>query len=67
MDYVAATSEIVGMLLVGNRSRHGFAVNIVGNAAWIFVAMAHGLGGLAFVSVVMAVVNCRNFLKWSVR
>lgn len=65
MDTLAGILELAGVYLVGNRSRWGFALCLGCNALWSIVAVKSGLSGLLGVSLVMAVVNTRNFHKWS--
>jgi len=65
LDYLAGLAEIVGLVLVGNFCRYGFLLCLACNVLWIAVAIQSGLHGLIPVSVVMVVINTRNFIKWS--
>lgn len=65
MDWAAGITELVGVILVGNLCRHGFLVCLLCNFLWIAVAFHSEVYGLIPVSLAMAVVNTRNFRKWS--
>jgi len=65
MDYAAGFLEILGVVMIGNLRRHGFLVCLGCNALWIAVAIHTGVNGLIPVSVVMAGVNVRNYLRWT--
>jgi len=65
MDWLAATCELLGVWMIGNKSRWGFALCLGCNAAWIYVSVTTGVYGLGAISVLMAAVNVRNFNRWS--
>lgn len=65
MDWLAGAIEFCGVYLVGNRNRYGFLLNLSCNGLWIYVAYRSGVYGLIPVSLLMAVVNVRNFAKWT--
>ncbi len=64
MDWIAGALELLGVCLVGSRDRRGFLCCLVCNALWIAVGFFGHVYGLIPVSLAMAVVNTRNFLKW---
>lgn len=64
MDYVAALVTAVGMVLVGKRRWYGWGVTLAAEALWLAYAIRHGIGGLALLCVIYAVVYARNLVVW---
>jgi len=64
MDYLAGLLELVGLVIIGNKSRLGFLVNMLGNLLWTFVAIRTHLYGLLLVVIPAFFINLRNFIKW---
>ena len=64
IDFVAGGVELTASYVIGNRKRYGFLLNIVGNLAWMYVAVTAKVYGLLLVVVPALVLNVRNYWKW---
>ena len=64
MDYVAGILELIGIYLVGNKSRLGFILNALGCATWVGIAINREIYGLLIVVVPAFFLNIRNYFKW---
>lgn len=64
MDILAGILELIGLWLVGNKSRIGFVLNFIGCVTWSFIAYHRGIYGLLIVVVPGIFINIRNFVKW---
>jgi len=63
-DILAGIIELTGSWLVGNKRKIGFAINILGNIAWIIVAFKMKVYGLLIVVIPALFINIRNYFKW---
>ncbi len=64
IDFIAGGFDLVGLYTVGNKNRWGFILHLVGNAAWVYVALSTRLYGLLLVVLPAMAVNIRNFRRW---
>ena len=64
IDWVAGAFELIGSWCVGNKWKIGFISNLIGNVAWIYVALTTQIYGLLLVVVPSIVINTMNFFKW---
>ena len=64
LDWLAASFELSGNWLIGNKRRVGFLLCIVCNILWVIVAFKTGVYGLLLVVIPAFFINTRNFLKW---
>lgn len=64
IDFIAGGLDLAGIFTVGNKDRRGFLLHLIGNAAWVYVAMDLKVYGLLLVVLPAMVLNIRNFLKW---
>ena len=64
VQFVAAGMLLYGLWEMGNKSLRGPALAAVSEALWVGTGLLHEMWGLIFLSVVLVVVQCRNFLKW---
>lgn len=55
---------IVGLWLAGNKNTLGPLLAAISEVLWAFVGIAHSVWGLVVLSVVLAVVQFRAYLKW---
>ena len=65
LDWLAMALTFTAIYLLGNKSRIGFVVMMVGNLSWAVIGLwAHSyamvLANLGFLSM-----NVRGFLKWA--
>ena len=65
MDWIAGAFELVGLYIVGNKNKYGFAISIVGNLVWVYIAFVTKLYGLILVCIPAVIINIINFIKWS--
>ena len=66
MDWAAGILELIGIWIVGNKTRWGFVILLVCGICWLTHIALTGetLGLLAVVPIAM-LINVRNFIKWS--
>jgi len=65
MDYIAGFFELLGLWYVGNKSKYGFIISIIGNLVWvIYVILNNHTYGLLLVVIPAMFINVRNFFKW---
>ena len=64
MDWIAGALELVGNWLIGNKSRVGFLINLLGCLVWIAAALHLKVYGLLLVVVPALFINIRNWMKW---
>ena len=65
LDIIACGLELLGAWLVGNKNKCGFLFLLAGCFFWLAVGMNSELPGLAITGVVFALINIRNYRKWS--
>lgn len=66
MDYFAGILELIALWLLGLHNKVGFLIGLLGNIAWItYVFMSSSTYGLLLICSVAAIINIRNFIKWS--
>jgi len=65
ISLLAATSEIYGLYLVGNKNKFGFILNIICCLLWIITSIISKVYGLSISAGVMLFLNIRNYKKWS--
>jgi len=64
MDWLAGIFELIGLYVIGVKNKYGFLINILGNVAWIYVALTTGVYGLLLVVCPAIVLNTTNYVKW---
>jgi hypothetical protein len=64
MDIVASILELLGLWLIGNRTRLGFVCSLFGCAAWCYVAVTREVYGLLIIGVAAIIINARNWWRW---
>jgi hypothetical protein len=65
MDFIAGLFELLGLWIVGNKSKWGFIINIIGGICWVLYVMYSGhTYGLLVVVIPALFINTRNFIKW---
>ena len=66
VDWIAGVLELIALVVIGNKSRWGFAVMFTAGAFWIsYVALNENCLGLLVVVPLAMLINVRNFIKWS--
>jgi len=64
MDYIAAIFELLGLYVIGSKSKNGFLFNIIGNIIWVIVSFHSHLYGLLLVTIPAIFINIYNYRKW---
>lgn len=64
IDFIAGGFELSASYIIGKKHRFGFLLNVVGNAAWIYVAFTTGVYGLLLVVCPALLLNIRNYWLW---
>jgi hypothetical protein len=65
MGWIATGIMLYGSFLVGNKSKQGFLLQIVGNALWAVVGATRGPQlDLIIVSLAFVGLYVRNFILW---
>ena len=65
IDWAAAVFELGGVWLAGDKSRWCFPFFWACELLWLIVAIRSRLWGLAAMVAVFAILNVRNYIKWS--
>lgn len=66
MDWIAAVLEIIALVVIGNRSKWGFAIMLGASVCWLsYVFTSGNCYGLLVVVPVAMCIHVRNFIKWS--
>ena len=64
MSWIAALITLFAKYLVGNKDKWGHIIHIIGEFAWIYVALQTRVYGLLMIAVPAIVLSVRNFWKW---
>lgn len=66
MDYIASILELLGIWIIGNKSKWGFIIFMIAGLCWmIYVGINKHTYGILLVVLPALVINTRNFIKWS--
>ena len=65
MDWIAGIFELIGLWVVGKKSKWGFAFNIICGLLWIIHVITNRQSyGLLVVVIPALVINAKNFYSW---
>ena len=64
LDWFAGSAELIGLVLIGNRLRIGFILNLVCCMTWIYIGLTRGVPGITLVAAPAMFINARNWWKW---
>lgn len=65
LSWIAGSVDLIGLWLIGSKSRLGFLVNILADFLWIWLAIeVPETRGLLLIAIPAIVVNLRGFLRW---
>jgi hypothetical protein len=65
MDILAGALELLGLYLVGRKSKWGFIVFTAGGICWIsYSLLTNSTYGLLLICIPAMFVNIGNFFKW---
>lgn len=62
---VATVMLLYGLYTMGNYKRRGPLLAGASELLWVVVGIQHNIYGLVLLSVILAVMQARNFIKWS--
>lgn len=65
MGWIANAIVLWGMFLIGNKSRLGFLVTVVGELMWSAVGVVRGELDLMIICLLFAGMAVRNYVKWA--
>ena len=65
IDWLAMALTFGAIYLLGNRSRYGFLLMMLGNACWVAVGVLTQSVALVAANLCFFAMNVRGFLKWS--
>jgi len=60
----ASVQTLLGMYLLSNKNRWGFAVSLFGQIPWVLLATLAETYGTYLLSAAMIYVNIRGWFKW---
>ncbi len=64
LDWIAMTTSILAVYLLGQKNRLGFAAFLVSNALWMAVGVLAGSYGILLGNVIFFGLNLRGLVKW---
>ena len=65
IDWVAMLFTFAAIYLLGNKSRGGFSLMMVGNSCWVVVGVLTGSVAMVIANLVFFLMNVRAWLKWA--
>jgi hypothetical protein len=65
MDFLAATFALIGVYLIGSKSRWGWLCCLCSGITWMIVAYQTKVWGLYLEVIPLIFLNVRGFIKWS--
>lgn len=64
IDWVAMVFTFIGIYLLGNRSKFGFATMMAGNSCWIAVGFLTSSLAMVIANAVFILMNARGWHQW---
>ncbi len=65
LDIIGCMSGIYGAILVGQINKYGYVGFMLCNLAYGTLGLIEGHYGLVGVSIVMFIIDCYYYIKWS--
>ena len=65
VDIIAMLLTFAGIYLIGNKTRYGFLVAVVGNILWVTLGTLTSSIALIITNVVLILLYLRAYKKWS--
>jgi hypothetical protein len=62
---IATALLLYGLYVMGNHKRRGPLLAALSEVLWVVVGIQHSIYGLVLLSVILAVMQARNFVKWT--
>lgn len=63
-DWLACVCGLLGMFLLGSRSKYGFVFCMVGSSSWLVVGTFINSFPLVFGSSIFIILQTRGLLSW---
>ena len=67
LDWLAMCLTFAAIYLLGNRSRTGFVVMMIGNLCWSAIGIWVGSYAMVIANLAFLSMNVRGFIKWTPR
>jgi len=67
LDWLAMCLTFAAIYLLGNRSRTGFVVMMIGNLCWSAIGVWAGSYAMVVANLGFFSMNVRGFIKWTPR
>ncbi len=64
VDWLAMALTLVAIYLIGNKSRSGFTLMIIGNLCWIALGILSNSLAMIIANVLFAGMNLRAIILW---
>ncbi len=65
LDWLAMTSSLFAVYLIGNKNRIGFLSYVLANALWIYLGVFKMQSfGISIGNIFFLIMNLRGYLKW---
>jgi hypothetical protein len=65
LDWLAMCLTFAAIYLLGNRSRMGFVVMMIGNLCWSAIGIWAGSSAMVIANLGFFSMNVRGFIKWT--
>jgi hypothetical protein len=65
LDWLAMTLTFSAIYLLGNKTRYGFLVMMVGNACWTIIGLWAHSYGMVIANLGFFAMNVRGYVKWA--
>ena len=65
LDWLAMCLTFAAIYLLGNRSRMGFVVMMIGNLCWSAIGIWAGSYAMVIANLAFFSMNVRGFIKWT--
>jgi len=67
LDYIAASSLLIGYTMLANKKTLGWLFSIVGNGCYAYVGYRTGLFAMSGFSIVMLGIAAMGYFKWKIK
>ena len=64
LDWVAMSTSLLAVYLLGRKNRIGFACFLFSNLIWILLGVLAGIWGIVVGNVLFLALNARGYMKW---
>ncbi len=64
IDWMAMLFTFAAILRLGNKSRSGFALMMLGNSCWVVIGVLTGSVAMIVANAVFLLTNARGWYRW---